>query len=162
MLFLEGAYISSVNHSDIPQIDDYQVNIDNYHVYDKIPKYFFDMSTWPPTTELQCINCDRVCHSWPIPLPSKKIRVEDKIGFSIEYVGCSFSCVMRHIKYVIDDKLENNNVLRRRELSELLKEVHEKFTGNKIEEIPCALPKTVMKQYGGYMTPHEYEQNLVI
>jgi hypothetical protein len=160
MFYLEGVYPGS-DDGGIP-IEDTKLTLESCYHYEKIPNYFFSINEWMPTTELQCVNCTRVCHSYPVPLATKKVRVEDRVGYELKYISCSFSCNERYINTVMDDELGNKDEIRRFELSELQKEIYTKFTGKKIDKIPLAFPKTVMIQYGGQLTPYEYEQKIII
>lgn len=128
-------------------------------MHDKIPKYFYDKESWVQSTSLKCWSCDLRFATFPlfIPLGLQKIVKGNKEVQAIRVYGnfCSTNCASYYIRFIKDDKIgyEQNQIWER---LELLKLIHFKFYGKKINEISPSPSKTCMTQYGGNKTAEQY------
>jgi hypothetical protein len=125
-------------------------------IYDKIPPKFTSIDTWPKSTNLKCWNCDCNFLTVPIFIPVC-IETNDlkSMTGSMDTQGNfgSWNCASRYINIHFESS-------KRWERHEFLKILYSVFTGDDISDILPANPKTIMKQYGGDITPHEYREHL--
>lgn len=143
------------------------------HVYDKIPAIFNSIANWPKTTNLLCWFCNRSFKSVPWFEPqSIEPAIEQSDGkilsgadlhkskpvktLSIIPHGnfCSCNCVRAHIDLHTVDMSEKINKIS------MLGYLYELFTGKSIDEIQPAPHPSIMIQYGGSISPQEYQEKL--
>lgn len=152
VLFIEGItsldkISKTMNNSTIISDD---IIIDE--LYDSFRHKFTGINNWD-FTNICCYNCSLSFKEKPVFIP-KKINSET----NIEVLGnfCSFSCAIRYINtyYSNDDSVRCNYI-------NSLKYLYSRFhDGKRISYIPEALPKEVMKKYGGDLTEKEYREEI--
>lgn len=174
ILFLQGVY-----KKDCKRVEDFfheRLLHDASHetkMYDKVPLVFTGINTWLKSTNLLCWTCNRSFKGrpWFEPqsidplnnsahnksLTNAQIKTASKKhDFCINIKGnfCSPNCVMRHILNNTRDMSDRLNKIA------MLKFVYELFTGVVIHDIHPSPPHTDMVQYGGHMTPQEYQKKI--
>ena len=150
--------LSNIKRSDYVFSDDLfdqkiQENITdsivNTIIYDEIPGFFTTLEDYIVTTNLLCWYCDRSFTKRPIFI-SPTIRENCNIP-EYEVYGnfCSFNCAFSYIDCnycgYINEKLKDR-----------LHCICKIFTGHPGVIISPAIPKTIMRQYGGDKSIDEY------
>jgi len=126
--------------------------------YDDIPKTFTSLDLYPESTNLLCWYCDRAFNNRPIFISPSLKEIEQygsKIQFEFEVYGnfCSFNCAEAYINFsYVGDKKDK--------FKTRLNILYEIFTGKHTMIIEPAIPKTLMKKYGGYLTDDEYSDKM--
>jgi hypothetical protein len=173
--FLKGVYLKDIRTVDevlSNQIDDaMSVDYDNIETYDdnfeKIPKYFYDASSWKISTDIKCWHCSCNFSTRPyfipmnilkLPIQTDKGIVEKKV---IEVYGnfCSLNCAMAYIVYIKDHNL-GDDYIKRKEYEKMLLKLFHIFNGYKINYIVPSPSKTIMIQYGGIKNVKEYQMEI--
>lgn len=158
VLFLRGCFLDDCNsvedlfdeklmNEGIPECEFYEIKDTQYN---KIPQTFESLDVWPKKTNLKCWMCDCSFQNIPIfiPLTIDKNNHMDTLGNF-----CAWGCAARYIDLYFDFD-------ERWEKHALLRVLYHLFTGNLINEIVSAHPKTEMVQYGGKKTVKEYREHL--
>jgi hypothetical protein len=128
-------------------------------VYDKIPKYFIDIESWPKTINLNCWNCTNriAAEPWFVPLRWVKILVNQNEVKAVEPHGvfCNERCVKRYINHVNDPKIIN-----KKEALSLLNVSYRLITGRDAYNISEAPDPMLQMQFCGPngITSQEYRQ----
>ena len=126
--------------------------------YDEIPKTFINLDDYPSDTNLLCWYCDRTFNTRPIFISPSLKEIEQyncKIQFEFEVYGnfCSFNCAEAYINFsFVGDKKDKYKTR--------LNILYEIFTGKRATIIEPAIPKTLMKKYGGQLTDDEYSEKM--
>lgn len=132
--------------------EDINISIDNIE-YDSVPQYFTIFRDWKKTTNLSCINCTLNINKVPVPLCTKSEYHNNGkyIRYIVSGLFCSFNCGYAHIcnNYCMDP---NKN-----KYINILKEIYFLFYSKRISVIQPSPSKTLLKHYGGKLTPSEYE-----
>lgn len=113
--------------------------IRTYTMFDKIPRVFSTIDTWPKSTNIQCWWCNRVFKEMPKFIPSGIVNNGDMATYGN---FCSFFCAAVHIDVFLDPKI-------RWERHQMLKILHVKMTGMHVDYIPRSPVPFTMLQYGG-------------
>lgn len=173
-LFLQGVFISDCKKiedifqdrlisNDIPQ--------EKMLEYDKIPALFTGIDDWLKYTNILCNFCSRSFKTFPWFEPqsidpismgvvgkittSKEIKSSvNKKKYSIVPKGifCSCHCVAANIL------TKTKNIAEKHNKMDMLKFLYEIVHGEKIDDIQPSPDPTIMTQYGGNVTPNEYQQ----
>lgn len=119
-------------------------------IYDEMPKTFTTLDNYVKSCNLLCWYCDRSFTKRPIFISPTIHEVNDgQIEYEVFGNFCSFNCAISYIDCYhtgyIKDKLKDR-----------LHNICTIFTGHPGVVISPAIPKTVMKQYGGNKTIEEY------
>lgn len=141
--------------------------------YDRIPLTFTSLDKHPKGTNLACWSCCRHFKGRPWFEPQSIDPIsKGNIGqviprenlnetggnrdYCIAIKGnfCSANCVRRHINVNTRDMSDRLNKIA------MLKFVYEIFTGREIPDIQPSPPHTDMQQYGGTLTPNEYQRKI--
>jgi len=140
-------------------------------IYDTIPKIFTTLDKWPMTSNLLCWFCNRAFKTRPWFEPQsiepyfnnttagkflnsaemKKAINTKNVIITCQGVFCSCNCVCAYIN------LHTHNLAEKYNKIAMLKYVYEIFTGISIAEIKPSPKHTEMIQYGGCLTPSEYQ-----
>ena len=142
-------------------------------IYDKIPVIFTTLENWLKSTNLQCWFCTRTFKGRPWFEPQsiepvnelstgvildnqelKKCTSRKSVAIVPVGVYCSCNCVRAYINLHTKDLADRLNKV------EMLKYVYEIFSGKSIPDIQSSPPPTDMIQYGGDLTPTEYQQKI--
>lgn len=150
ILFLEGCFLRDC--SSIEDIFDQgllaQTESGNTAVvYDRIKRVFTGIDMWEKNNIL-CWHCGLDFDTIPIFIPTF-IDTIPLLSIGVYGNFCSWGCA----RSVIDTDFRSTKWER----VEMLKVLHEIFTGEKIKDIKGAPAKTKMKRYGGTMTEFEYK-----
>lgn len=174
-LFLRGVF-----KKDCKRIEDFfherllHDSAEEMKMFDKIPLVFCGLDTWPKSTNLLCWTCNRAVKGRPWfepqsidPLSRGQVGVfvagkdlKKMSGLTSEYCinakgnFCCANCVSRYIRTNSRDLAERLNKL------EMLRFVHEIFTGRSVPDIHPSPPVSEMIQYGGTLTPQEYQKRI--
>ena len=167
ILFLRGIY--KKDYKKIEQI--FQENIINEInmkqsriKYDKIPATFTGLDTWLSHTNLNCWHCTNKIKFIPKFVPK---NIEPRAGdyekktkkkcynISVEGCFCSFNCAQAYI-----DLAYSKNVYEYINLCNMLLFLYTIFTGKKITFIKPSPNKNRMVQFGGQLSPDEYEKEI--
>lgn len=130
-------------------------------ITEKLPNKIFDIKDWPKKSELECMQCGNNPLGHPIPIASSLIKNEETMGFERYGIYCSFSCASFYIDNCMDDELGNKDLIRRKELQDLLKLLYEKFYDKKVSFITYPPKKKELMKHGGNMTTFEYQSELM-
>jgi len=175
VLFLQGVYKKDCkNMEDIFQDRLMsEINTRQIKIYDKIPNIFTGLDSWPKRTNLKCWYCDRTFKNRPWFEPqSIEPRSIGNIGKIIPYsellksvnkksvsiiprgVFCTCNCVRAYINtYTKDISYKHDKVA-------MLLYVYEIFTSKKIPDIQASPEKVEMVQYGGNLSPIDYQNKI--
>jgi hypothetical protein len=174
VLFLQGVF-----KTDCQRIEDiHERNIipklHKQHVqHDKIPTVFTTLESWPKSTNLFCCYCHRQFTSipWFEPQSIEPISIgqtgkfltpaevhcaknEKRFSIIVRKVFCTENCAIAYITHNTFDICERLNKI------EMLKFVYYLFTGKNINNIKESPDPTEMIQYGGNLTPEEYQKKI--
>ena len=141
MKIMENSIHSSVNL--------FELNSD----YQKNPKLFEGLDSWPKTTNLRCWYCFNHFTSIPKFIPTViEPSHSSKYSIGVEGNCCNWACCMSYIRENISDVTKfiekKNNIYF---LYQLWNGVYPKY-------IPFAPSKYLQKPFGGELTPDEYYQ----
>ena len=122
--------------------------------YDKIPQFFTTVEEWSESTNLRCWTCDFTFDGPPRFIPTS-IKETDA-GYLIGVLGnmCCFACASLYIHVNYKREIERNRAL------DNLCFVYFLMTGKKIANIPPAIPKTQLCQYGGVMDEETFRTEM--
>ena len=174
VLFLKGVY-----KKDRKKIEDFfadrllgeeRVEVKRY---DRIPLTFTGLDKHPKTSNLACWSCCRHFKGRPWFEPQSidpvskgnigqviprehlvKTQPHKEYCIAIKGNFCGANCVRRYINTYTRDMSDRLNKIA------MLKFVYEIFTGRSISDIQPSPPHTDMQQYGGHLTPQEYQKQI--
>jgi hypothetical protein len=107
-------------------------------IYKSLPERFVSLAQWPHSCNLKCWHCDRMFNTRPLFIPDEPWADG---SFGVKGVFGDWPCMARFIN---DNYPEQKYVY-----NSLMLQLYYIFTGIRIEKIPLAPPKTIMKQYCG-------------
>lgn len=137
---------------------------------EKIPRYFYDVKSWPKFTRIKCWSCDRNFNSrpWFIPLGYTKILVDEpenneertqKIAMIVRGNFCSCNCAKWWIKRVRDPDIGESKTDQDEKIR-FLQELYQKFNNKPIPHIEESPWKIDMQQFGGDITSAEFSYKI--
>jgi hypothetical protein len=97
-------------------------------VYNKCPRQFYSLETWPQTTNLHCLQCDNQIKGVPKPIPISMQIVGKQKTFKVEGVTCEFPCMARLI-----NKLPSKHRWQRHQLMLILFQI---FYSKSVTDVP--------------------------
>ena len=112
--------------------------------YDKIPRVFTCIETWPHNTNLHCWQCGFTFDGSPKFVPTYVREFENTIEFGVHGNMCTFNCAELWI--IINYASKEDHRWRAQDNLCLL---YYLFTGNRVSRIHPAPNKTELKKYGG-------------
>jgi hypothetical protein len=131
--------------------------------YDKIPSHFYSLEQWIKQTNILCWFCSNIIRGVPVFVP-KHIEArcfdhtnEKGYTINVEGVFCKFSCGQAYIDLVYSSDL--SIYLNRCDMLKLLYHI---FNGRRTAYIKPSPPKYKMIQYGGNVSPADYEKEIEI
>ncbi len=132
--------------------DDNNICIDNIE-YDEIPTYFTIYRDWKKSTNLSCFNCTLTINKVPVPLCTKSEYHNNGkyVRYNVDGSFCSFNCAYAHINCVYAQDPNKNKYIS------ILKEIYYMFYSRRISIIQPSPSRSLLKHYGGKLTPREYE-----
>ena len=140
--------------------------------YNSIPKYYYNYKTWLSKTNLLCWSCNLGVTGKPWFLPKGRIsksinkivllnltpdnindlalpqsgQTTEVILTQVEGNFCSPFCTMYYFNHTLS---KFSNETKRGDIEKLLLDLYYDFVGVRVEQIPEAEDKTIMKQYCG-------------
>ena len=142
-------------------------------VYDKIPVNFTTLNNWLKSTNLCCWYCNRTFKNRPWFEPQsiepisetsngvlldynelKKCINKKSLSIVVNGIFCTCNCVRAYIDLHTNELSDKLNKIA------MLKYTYEIFMGKPIPDIQPSPPPTNMIQYGGSLTPLEYQQKI--
>jgi hypothetical protein len=123
--------------------------------YNRIPKVFESIETWPRSTNIHCWYCTNQFNGMPIFIPSviePNIHTKNGDKYLIEVEGnyCKWQCAMSYIRETTKD------LIRAIEKINNLYFLYKIINGNYPSHIPEAPNKYILKKFGGTMTTDQY------
>lgn len=144
--------------------------------YDTIPIFYINRDLWLKNTNLHCWNCDATPMKCPYTIPVHKSKINIPVDIKLSEivdisqlntpeilmnknekkmrevsiqqargVFCSLGCASYYLINIPDTHIAR----KKWQATELLKQLHKKWTGEDIISLPIVLPKTEMKKYCG-------------
>lgn len=107
-------------------------------IYRSLPDRFISLAQWPQSCNLKCWHCDRMFNTRPLFIPDDPLADG---SYGVKGVFGDWPCMARFINDNYPDQKYVYNAL--------MLQLYFIFTGIRIEKIPLAPPKTIMKQYCG-------------
>lgn len=172
-LFLQGVFKTDCKKADDifkDRLTDHNVS----NLYKKLPAVFTKLQDWPRKTNLLCCRCSRKFDDmpWFIPqsiepvssgpigcmLDSNAVHEQKtEVSYSIipEKVFCSENCAAAYIIGRPDYTLA-----KKRDRLAMLKILYKIITGRCVVNIFPSPDPTCMQQYGGDITPWEYQEKI--
>jgi hypothetical protein len=168
ILFLKGVYMRNCKDVDdimedrlaemVGGCDSVNTSHQASYTYNKIPRLFIDVDTWPTHTNLLCFRCN-CSFAWSPVFVPESINPSDTcrgVYKPIVPIGnfCTFICANMYIKkmYIGSERWEK---------IELLKMLHSIMTNGKtISDIIDGPEHTEMEQYGGSTTTCKFQSKL--
>jgi hypothetical protein len=160
-----------VNTKEINLVPNKLMDLTTYSVdkeYQKIPKVFESIETWPKSTNLHCWYCTNQFNGIPkaLPLvvePNIHSKNNDKYLIEVESNCCRWPCCISYIKETSKD------ITKTIEKINNLYFFIKLWTGKYPTHIPSAPNKFLQKKFGGELTTEQYyklydeieEQNLI-
>lgn len=127
-------------------MEDLKDEVQQQHIYDKIPSKFTTIDTWITKTNIRCHHCTLEHSNQPVFIPDRISSLDGSITpFKL---FCSFSCASAAIPIYFPDRIW--------EVTEMLKILYERFYLRKITNIPRSPARDDMELYGGSTTVKEY------
>lgn len=123
-------------------------------VYTEVPKVY-DEKNWPSFSNRPCYICTIVTKRKPFFVPCM-ITSDGKIHRGPNHIVCGPSCGMRWIMEKSNDDSES-----RRYFSYMQELIH-RMTGYRIRIIEPSQDKGELKKFGGQLTDHQYQRELII
>lgn len=176
VLFLQGVF-----KKDCKRMEDMfreKIIVENTNdretkLYDKIPVIFTSLNDWFKSTNLHCWFCSRTFKNRPWFEPQsiepvseisngailsnaelkKSVNIK-KLSIVVHGIFCTCNCVRSYIELHTRDMSEKLNKIA------MLKMVYYIFMGKNIPDIQPSPPPTEMIQYGGSLSPGEYQQKI--
>lgn len=123
-------------------------------IYTDVPK-MYDATSWPSETNMPCYMCTIVTKRKPFFVPSI-ITSDGKINRGINQIVCSPACAMSWILYKANDESEQ------RRYTSYVQQLLYAMTGYKEKVIEKSLDRSELKKYGGTLTEHQYQREIII
>lgn len=123
-------------------------------IYTDVPK-MYDSTSWPSETNMPCYMCTIVTKRKPFFVPSI-ITSDGKINRGINQIVCSPACAMSWILYKANDESEQ------RRYTSYVQQLLYAMTGYKEKVIEKSLDRSELKKYGGTLTEHQYQREIII
>ena len=99
ILFLRGVFVPK-GGSSIDDVFYQELGVGSKTetiVYNKCPRQFYSLETWPKTTNLHCLQCDNPIGGVPKPVPISMQLSGKQKTFKVEGATCEFPCMARLI-----------------------------------------------------------------
>lgn len=136
-------YISPEDAIDEQLLNETMSDGDLDIIYDKIPDVFTGCDSWPSTTNLRCWSCGFNFSVQPKFIPTYIRKNNNSYQVGVKGNTCSFACA----EYIIENSnLTNDERIR---LQNNLCFLYFLYTGENVNRIKPALPRTRLLQYGG-------------
>lgn len=119
--------------------------------YDKFPRKFTNLESWPKSLNIHCYNCDLTYDTIPIPAGENMKIVGTESHFDVNEVFCSFNCATSYISRVNFKKWERDHNLV---------VLYQIFKGTPPKVIEDSPSKYKMKKYGGEWTEEFYRETV--
>lgn len=123
-------------------------------IYTDVPK-MYDPTSWPSETNMPCYMCTIVTKRKPFFVPSI-ITSDGKINRGINQIVCCPACAMSWILYKANDESEQ------RRYTSYVQQLLYAMTGYKEKVIEKSLDRSELKKYGGTLTEHQYQREIII
>jgi hypothetical protein len=174
VLFIQGVYKKNCKRmEDMFREKIIENTVAHEPIYDKIPVIFYHIDDWPRSINLCCWFCSRhfKTRPWFEPqsiepvnelsdgrvLDSTLVRTiiyKKQTSIVVKGVFCTCNCVRAYIELHTNDYADKLNKIQ------MLKYIYELFTGKTIPDIQPSPSPTEMQQYGGKLTPNDYQQKI--
>ena len=132
------------------EVVSFEDSVSTHVRYDKIPKIFTGVESWPKSTNLKCWSCDFSFESRPCFIPTEV----KETSFQVHGNFCSFPCAALYI----NSKYKTQSEVWK--LIDNLYFLYKKMYGVYVCHIPLAPDRYCMRQYGGTMEPHEFREKI--
>jgi hypothetical protein len=123
--------------------------------YDKIPRYFSGLQTWPKSMNLRCWWCTLQFGGTPLFMPERFYDADGHPRIDVTGAFCSFPCLVGYV-----NQLHKADKTRRQQMCEHIKRLFKIMTGKTMYYMDAAPDKSKLNIYGGPMSIEDYVAEL--